>query len=477
MVYYGKEAREKLIAGVHKLARAVIPTLGPRGRYAILAQEGHPPAITNDGVTIAQHLKFEDKVESVGADLIREVAAKTNEVAGDGTTTATLLADKILTIGMEEVESGRNPVDIRDELARDGTKVVDYLRTIARPVGKKEELRRIISLASRDETIGTLVSDILWKLGKDAKIAVQTGHGMGITSEVAAGFQFDGGYMSPSMITNTKTGNCDAEDVLILVTNKKIELIDEIFGLMEEVAESGKRNLLIIADDVFGSAIKNIELNRKNGVLKVMVVRPVGTPERQREIIQDIAAVTGAKPFWHEGGDNLRTATIGDLGHAESVSASQTLTTIIGGAGDREIRKAELFGALQSATDPVEKMVLEQRLSRISGLVGVVEVGGRTETEITEKKFRVDDGIRAGIATLEDGVIPGGGVALENAAELIESKILKKALQEPRKTLDDNAGEKLPVEGIIDPFKVTHTALQNAISVASLILLSESVAL
>ena len=516
-ILYGIEARNALVRGVDKLADTVKITLGPKGRNVVLDKKYGSPLITNDGVTIAKEIELEDEAENMGAQLVKEVATKTNDAAGDGTTTATLLAQAFIREGMKNVTAGANPMVIRKGIKKAVDRAVECLMANSKAVNGKEDIARVGTISAGDEVIGTLIADAMEKVTADGVITVEESKSADTYSEVVEGMQFDRGYLSPYMVTDTDKMEAVIDDALILITDKKISNIQEILPLLEQIVQAGKK-LVIIAEDVEGDALTNIVLNKLRGVFVCVAVKAPGFGDRRKEMLRDIAILTGGEVITSELGLELRDADISQLGRARQVKVNKETTIIVDGAGDpNEIKSriAQIKTAMEITTSDFDREKLQERLAKLSGGVAVIKVGAATEAEMKEKKLRIEDALNATKAAVEEGMVAGGGTAYLNVIpevkKLIDTvegdektgvKIVVKALEEPVRQIAANAGfdgavivDKIVSSGkigygfdaynevycdmmeagIVDPTKVTRSALQNASSIASVILTTESV--
>lgn len=512
---YDEEAREKLMKGVNKLADAIKVTLGPKGRNVVLEQSFGSPTITNDGVTIAKEIDLEDPFENLGAQLVKEVATKTQDVAGDGTTTGTLLTQAILKAGMKNIAAGSSPIDIKRGIDKATSAVVNYIREKSTPIKTKDKIAQVATIsANNDHEIGNLIADAMDKVGHNGVITVEEAKSMETSLEVVEGMQFDKGYLSPYMVTNTEKMEAKLENPYILMFDKKLSKMKELVPLLEAVAESG-RPLLIVAEDVEGEALATLVVNILRGALKVVAVKAPGFGDEQKEMIEDLAVLTGGKLVSEEKGMKLEGVTIEELGEAKSVTVTKEKTTIVEGKGDPKKLKerVKLIESQIKVTDSeFDREDLQKRLARLSGGVAVINVGAATETEMKEKKARVDDALSATRAAVEEGVVTGGGVTLVRAIsalgdlkvpgdQKIGVDIIKRAIEEPLRQIAENAGKDASIvverikrepkdsnigynaktddfvdflkEGIIDPTKVTRSALQNAASIAGMVLTTE----
>ncbi len=516
-ILYGTEARAALLRGVDKLADTVKITLGPKGRNVVLEKKFGAPLITNDGVTIAKEIELECAAENMGAQLVREVAVKTNDAAGDGTTTATLIAQTLIHEGMKNVAAGANPMVLRKGIAKAADAAVEELKKQAKAVSGTEDIARVGAISAGDETIGRLIADAMEKVTSDGVITVEESKSAETYSEVVEGMQFDRGYLSPYMATDTDKMEAVLDDCLILITDKKISSIQEILPLLEQIVQSGKK-LLIIAEDVEGEALTTLVLNKLRGTFTVVAVKAPGFGDRRKEMLRDIAVLTGGEVITSELGLELKDASVAQLGRARQVKVNKENTIIVDGAGDKTAineRVGQIKSALEATTSEFDKEKLFERLAKLAGGVAVIKVGAATEVEMKEKKLRIEDALNATKAAVEEGIVAGGGAALVSVIDAVEAvvsslegdertgaKIVSKALTSPMKQIADNAGLDGAViiakiresgkvgygfdaydevycdmleKGIVDPVKVTRSALQNAASIASTVLTTESV--
>jgi chaperonin GroEL len=511
---FNEDARRSLERGVNILADAVKVTLGPKGRYVVLDKKFGAPTITNDGVTIAREIEVEDAFENQGAQLVREVATATNDVAGDGTTTATLLAQAIVREGLKNVAAGANPMGLKRgiELAVDA--VVEDLKAQSKEISGKEDIARVATISAREREIGDVISDAIEKVGKDGVVNVEEGQTFGLELEFTEGMQFDKGYLSPYMITDAERMEAVLDDPYILVANQKIGAVKDLLPVLESVIQAG-RPLLVVAEDVEGEALATIIVNKLRGTFTAVAVKAPGFGDRRKRMLEDIAILTGAEVITEEMGLKLENTKLSQLGKARKVVVDKDTTTIIDGAGDAEAIKArikQLKSEIETTDSDFDREKLQERLAKLAGGVAVVKVGAATETEMKEKKHRVEDALQATRAALEEGIVPGGGVALLNAIDSVKldklegdertgAQIVVRALEEPVRQLADNAGlegsvvvdkvrqapkghglnvedgevEDMAKSGIIDPTMVTRSALQNAASIAKNILTTEAV--
>ncbi|MDB6105097.1 MAG: groEL [Gammaproteobacteria bacterium] len=513
-VRFSDDARQRMFKGVNVLANAVKATLGPKGRNAVLEKSFGAPTITKDGVSVAKEIELKDKFENMGAQMVKEVASNTSDEAGDGTTTATVLAQAIIREGLKAVASGRNPMDVKRGIDKAVTSAVEELRKLSKPCKDSKAIAQVGTIsANSDESIGKTIADAMEKVGKEGVITVEEGSGLDNELEVVEGMQFDRGYLSPYFINNPQNQTAELEKPLILLADKKISNIREMLPLLEGVAKAG-RPLLVIAEDVEGEALATLVVNNIRGILKVSAVKAPGFGDRRKAMLQDIAVLTGGTVISDEVGLSLEKATLNDLGDAKKIVVEKENTTIIDGAGKASDIKARIESIRQQAeeaTSDYDKEKLQERVAKLSGGVAVIKVGAATEIEMKEKKARVEDALHATRAAVEEGVVPGGGVALIRAQKALDKlegsnedqqvgiRILFRSIEEPLRQIVDNAGEDPAVilnrvkegkgsfgynaatgefgdmleAGILDPTKVTRLALQNAASVAGLLLTTE----
>ncbi|WP_288917385.1 chaperonin GroEL [uncultured Eubacterium sp.] len=512
---YGEDARRKLQAGVDKLANTVKITLGPKGRNVLISKTYGSPLITNDGVTIAKEVELEDGVENMGAQLVKEVATKTNDVAGDGTTTATLLAQSIIREGFKNVAAGANPMILKKGIQGAVDKAVEEIRKTAKKVETKESIAQVASISAADETIGGLIADAMEKVGNDGVITVEESKTMGTTLDVVEGMQFDRGYLSPYMVNDTEKMEAVMENPYILLTDKKISNIQDLLPVLEQIAKMGSK-LLIIADDVEGEALATLVVNKLRGTLDVVAIKAPGYGDRRKAMMEDIAVLTGGQVISSDLGMDLKEATIDMLGRAGTVKVDKDNTTIVSGAGAKEAidaRIAAIRKQEEASTSDYDKEKLQERLAKLAGGVAVIKVGAATEAELKERKFRIEDALNATKAAVEEGIVAGGGTALcetipavKAYAETLEgdektgANIIVRALEEPVRQIAENAGFEGSVvvaevksrnagvgfnaatneyvdmiaSGIVDPAKVTRSAIQNAASASALLLTTEA---
>lgn len=519
-ILFNEKARQAIKAGVDKLANAVKVTLGPKGRNVVIGEAYGSPTVTKDGVSVAKEIELEDRYENIGAEMVKEVASKTNDVAGDGTTTATLLAQSIITEGLKNVAAGADPVAIKRGIDKGVKAVVDELKqNVSKPVQGREDIAHVASISANDREIGNLIAEVMDEVGKDGVVTVEESQEFGVTKEKVEGMQFDQGYVSPYMITDPTRMEAILENPHILVTDLKISSVEDIRPILEKLLQTGKKDIVIIADEIEGVALTTLVLNKLQGALNILAIKAPGFGDRKKEMLQDIAVLTGARVISGEIGLKLENIDINDLGQARKIVATKDNTTIIEGKGDEnEIKQRveQIKKQLANTTSDFDKEKMQERLAKLGGGVAILKVGAATETEMKEKKHRIEDALSATKAAIEEGIVVGGGVALIRALKVLDKpefstavdddekigfKILKKALEEPVRQIALNAGkdgsvvvaeikkreggfgynaeknqyEDLVENGIIDPTKVTRYALQNAASIASLILTTEVV--
>ena len=512
----GEEARKALKTGIDQLADTVKITLGPKGRNVVLAKKFGSPVITNDGVTIAKEIELKDAFENMGAQLVREVATKTNDAAGDGTTTATVLAQALVTEGMKNVAAGANPMDVKRGMQKAVKAAVGAFTANSKKVSGSADIARVATVSAGDETVGTLIAEAMEKVGADGVITIEESKTAETYSEVVEGMQFDRGYITPYMVTDTERMEAVLDDAYLLITDKKISVIADILPLLEQIVQSGKK-LVIIAEDVEGEALSTLIVNRLRGTFTVVAVKAPGFGDRRKEMLQDIATLTGGTVVSSELGYELKDATMEMLGRARQVKVTKEDTTIVDGMGDKKAiadRVAQIKAQLEVATSDFDKEKLQERLAKLSGGVAVIKVGAATEVEMKDKKLRIEDALNATKAAVEEGIVAGGGTAPINAIAAVEKTIgelegdqrtgaciVRKALESPLRQIAANAGLEGSViidkilasgktnygfdaqkeeyvdmiaAGIVDPTKVTRSALENAASVASMVLTTES---
>ncbi len=515
IIKFGEEARRGLEAGVNQLADTVKVTLGPKGRNVILDKKFGSPLITNDGVTIAREIELEDPIENMGAQLVKEVATKTNDVAGDGTTTATVLAQSIVTEGLKNVAAGANPMILKQGIEKAVITAIEHIKEVSKPVETREEIADVASISAADEVIGNLIADAMEKVGKDGVITVEESRSMATELEVVEGMQFDRGYVSPYMVSDTEKMEAVQHDPYILITDKKIMNIQEILPILEQIVQQGKK-MLIIAEDIEGEALATLVMNKLRGVFDCVAVKAPGFGDRRKAMLQDIAIVTGGTVISEELGYDLKTATIEMLGRAKSVKIDKDNTTIIDGMGNSEVIEArvkEIKAQIDTTTSEFDTEKLQERLAKLSGGVAVIQVGAATEVEMKEKKLRIEDALNATRAAVEEGIVPGGGTSLVTAIPEVEAmletlegdvktgaKIIARALEAPVRQIAMNAGVEGSIvvdkiknskagtgfnaltgeyinmieKGIVDPTKVERSALQNAASISAMFLTTEA---
>ncbi len=513
-IKFGEEARRSMLRGVDTLADAVKVTLGPKGRNVVLEKKFGSPLITNDGVTIAKEIELEDPFENMGAKLVAEVASKTNDVAGDGTTTATVLAQAMIREGLKNVTAGANPVGIRKGIEKAVAVATEELQAISKPVQGKESIAQVAAISSADEEVGQLIAEAMERVGNDGVITLEESKGFNTEMDIVEGMQFDRGYVSSYMVTNTDKMEAELDRPYILITDKKISSIQEILPLLEQIVQQGK-SLLIIAEDIEGEAMTTLVLNKLRGTFNVVAVKAPGFGDRRKAMLEDIAALTGGQVITEDLGLELKTATLDQLGQAGKVIVSKENTTIVEGSGDKaqvEARVHQIRTQLEETTSEFDREKLQERLAKLAGGVAVIKVGAATETELKERKLRIEDALNSTRAAVEEGIVAGGGTALVNVYNKVAGlqeegdvatgiAIVLRALEEPVRQIATNAGlegsiivERLKSSdigvgfnaatgewvnmleaGIVDPAKVTRSALQNAASVAAMVLTTESV--
>ncbi len=515
---FNEEARRHLKIGVDTLANAVKTTLGPKGRNVALDKKWGSPNVTHDGVTVAKEIELEDPFQNMGAQLLKEAATKTNDVAGDGTTTATVLAQSIVDEGLKNVTAGANPMLLKRGIEAGRDAVVAALKKMATPVQSKEEIAQVASISAADTQIGELIAEVMDKVGKDGVITVEESKGLEFETEYVEGMQIDRGYLSPYFVTNPERMEAEIENPYILITDRKISSAQDLIPILEKLVQVGKRDLVIIAEDVEGEALATLVLNKLRGTLNVLAVKAPGFGDRRKAMLRDMAILTGGQVISEEVGRKLDSTRIEDLGRADKVVSTKDSTTIVGGKGDPEAIKGrieEIRAEIEVSTSDYDREKLQERLAKLAGGVAIIRVGAATETELKEKKHRVEDALSATRAAVEEGIVPGGGVALINAIPALDEvqlegdaqtgvAILRRALEEPMRMIAENAGldgavvvEKVRLlheegklttgydvlrneyvdmleAGIIDPVKVTRSAVENACSIAAMILTTEA---
>ena len=517
---FGEEARRKLKNGIDVVAAAVVTTLGPKGRNVAIDRKFGSPTITHDGVTVAKEIELEDPYENMGAQLIKEAATKTNDIAGDGTTTSTLLAHSIVTEGLKTLAAGGNPMLLKHGIEIATAKVSEKIKSFATPISTRQDIASVATTSAQDASIGELIADVMDKVGKDGVITVEESKGLEFEKEYVEGMQFDRGYISAYFITDSDKMESIIPEPYILIYDKKISAAQDIVPILEKLVQTGKRDLVIIAEDIDGEALATLVLNKLRGMLNVLAVKAPGFGDRRKAMMQDLAILTGAQVISEETGRKLETVVIADLGRAEKISADKDNTTVIGGKGE----EAQIKGRIEQIRIEIDKTTsdydrekLQERLAKLSGGVAIIRVGAATETELKEKKHRVEDALSATRAAVEEGIVPGGGVALINAAAVLDDlkldsedeqigvKIVRKSLEMPMRKIVENAGKDgaVIVEGVKaaqkaqkntnvgydvirdeyidmikgglgDPAKVTRGALENAASIAAMILTTEA---
>jgi chaperonin GroEL len=512
-IKYGSDARAALEIGVNKLANTVKVTLGPKGRNVVLDKSFGAPLITNDGVTIAKEIELDDPFENMGAQLVKEVATKTNDVAGDGTTTATLLAQAIIREGLKNVTAGANPMLIRNGIKIAVDKAVEEIKKSSKPVNGKEDIARVAAISAGDEEIGTLIANAMEKVGNEGIITVEESKSMATELDVVEGMQFDRGYLSAYMVTDSEKMEANLEEPYILITDKKISNIQDILPILEQIVQQG-RKLLIVAEDVEAEALATLVVNKLRGTFTCVAVKAPGFGDRRKEMLQDIAILTGGEVICEELGKELKDVTVDMLGRAESVKVSKENTTIVNGKGEKKTihdRVSQIKRQIEDTTSDFDREKLQERLAKIAGGVAVIKVGAASETELKERKLRIEDALAATKAAVEEGIVPGGGTVYINAilevakvtSDIVDVQvginIIKRALEEPLRQIVTNAGAEASViiekvresagevgydalrgelvnmikAGIVDPTKVVRSALQNAASVAATFLTTE----
>ncbi|OGF27053.1 chaperonin GroL [Candidatus Falkowbacteria bacterium RIFOXYB2_FULL_47_14] len=518
-IIYGEKARQALKKGVDQLADAVKVTLGPKGRNVVIDKSYGAPTITKDGVSVAKEIELEDKFENMGAEMVKEVASKTNDVAGDGTTTATILAQAMIGEGLKLVASGVSPIDIRNEIEKKVKEIVANLKKMSKSISTKEEIAQVASISANDKEIGAKIAEAIDKVGKDAPVTVEEGQSFGVEVEVVEGMEFDKGYVSHYMVTDAEHMKSEYNDPYILLTDKKIASIQEILPLLEKMAQSGRKDLVIIAEEIEGEALATFVVNKLRGTFNVLGIKAPGFGDRRKAMLDDIAVLTGARVISEEVGLKLENAEISDLGRARKVEATKDNTRIVDGKGETDKIKArveQLKKEIAASDSDYDKEKLQERLAKLSGGVAIIKVGAATEAEMKEKKDRIEDALHATRAAIEEGVVPGGGLALAQAGNAFEEltdkkadgpgvKIVDAAILEPIRQIAANAGkdgslilyniirenkkknanvgynaaadkfENMIEAGIVDPTKVVRSALENAASAAIMFLTTEAV--
>ena len=517
---FQEDARRRLKVGIDTMAKAVATTLGPKGRNVALDKKWGAPTITHDGVTVAKEIELEDPYENMGAQLLKEAATKTNDIAGDGTTTATVLAHALVNEGLKNVAAGANPMLLKRGIEKATAAVADAIREMAIDINTREEIASVASISAQDREIGDLIAEVMDKVGKDGVITVEESKGLAFETEYVEGMQFDRGYISPYFISNPESMEAVLEEPYVLINEKKISAAQDIVPLLEKLVQTGKRDLVIIAEDVDGEALATLVLNRLRGTFNVLAVKAPGFGDRRKAMLQDIAVLTGGTVISEETGRKLETATLADLGRCDKVVSNKEDTTIVGGIGSEEAitgRINQIKAEIENSTSDYDREKLQERLAKLAGGVAVIGVGAATEVELKEKKHRVEDALSATRAAVEEGIVPGGGVALINAISALDNvetdypdeatavNMLRRALEEPMRGIARNAGlhgavvvqevrrlqkskksnrigydvmageyQDMVKGGIIDPAKVTRGALENAASIAAMILTTEA---
>jgi chaperonin GroEL len=514
-IHFGDEARLKMFSGMEKVARTVTATMGPKGRNVIFSKSYGAPQVTNDGVTIAKEIELEDKIENMGAELIKEAASKTNDAAWDGTTTATLLTYAMVKEGLREIRSGINAIELKNGMKKAGALVVAELANMSKPLNTQEEIEQVATISAQDAEVGNIIASAMEKVGKDGVITVEEGKTFGLEVEVTEGMKFDNGYLSPYMITDGEKMEGRINDAHILITDKKISSLKDIIGVLESLAQSGRRELVIIADDIDGEALTGIILNKLKWVLTVLGIKAPGFGDRKKDILKDLAILTGATLITDETGYKLENASIEHLGHAKAVVSTKESTTLISGGGEKHLidgRVNELRKLIEVTKSDYDKEKIAERIAKLAWGIAVIKVGAASEVEMKEKKLRIEDALNATKAAVDEGIVAGGGVALLKAAKALEgakftpaeqvgANIVARALTYPVRQIADNAGKEgavvvnevashkdanygydaaldeykdLVKAGIIDPTKVARSALENAVSIAWMFLTTEA---
>ncbi|MBI2625039.1 MAG: chaperonin GroEL [Candidatus Nealsonbacteria bacterium] len=516
LIVYNELARKKLKSGADKLANAVKVTLGPKGRNVVLDKGFGAPTITNDGVTIAKEIELSDKIENLGAEIIKEAASKTGDVAGDGTTTATVLAQAIISEGLKNVTAGANPLAIRRGLEKGTKAIIQHLKESSKKIEGKEDMAQVATISAEDKDLGNLIAEVMTEVGKDGVVTVEESQTFGIQKEIVKGLQFDRGYVSPYMITNTERMEAELEDPYILITDRKISSLQEIIPSLEKVAQAGKKELVIIADEIEGDALATLVVNKLRGILNALAIKAPGFGDRKKEMLEDIAVVTGGRVISEELGLKLDKIELETLGRARKVVSTKDNTTIVEGRGNKEEideRIKQIKNEIKISTSDFDKEKLQERLAKLAGGVAVIKVGAATEVEQKARQHKTEDALAATRAAVEEGIVAGGGVALlrakkvldeiklEDPEEKVAIAILKRVLEEPIRQIANNSGkdgsvvaaevikqegnfgynaaadrfEDLMEAGIVDPVKVVRTALENAVSASSMLLTTEAV--
>ncbi|MBM3206455.1 MAG: chaperonin GroEL [Candidatus Staskawiczbacteria bacterium] len=514
-IIFKEDARKALKKGLDKVADAVKVTLGPKGRNVVLGSSFGSPTITNDGVSIAKEIELEDAIENIGAEIIKEVASKTNDTAGDGTTSAVLLTQAISTEGLKNVAAGANPLALRKGIVKGKDAIVLALKEMSKQINTKEEISQVATISAQDKEMGSMIAEVMEEVGKDGVVTVEVSNTFGLSKEVVKGLQFDRGYISHYMVTSQEKMEAVLEDTHILITDKKISSLQELLPILEKLVKLGKKELVIIADDVDGDALPTLIVNKVRGIFSALAVKAPGFGDKKKEMLEDIAVVTGAQVITEEKGMKLENIELEMLGRARKIISTKDNTTIVEGKGEKsaiDARVSQIRKAIESSTSEFEKEKFQERLAKLSGGVGVLKVGAATEVEQKNKRLKLEDALNATKAAIEEGIVPGGGVALLRASSVLEKivlegeeqigiNILKRAVEEPIRQISQNAGidgavavqkvkegqgdfgfnayrmvyENLISAGVVDPTKVVRTALENAVSAASMLLTTEAV--
>jgi len=515
-IKFSEDARHKLMSGVTQLANTVKVTVGPKGRNVVLDKSFGAPTITNDGVTIAKEIELEDKFENMGAQLVKEVATKTNDIAGDGTTTATILVEAILKEGIKNLTAGANPMSIKKGIAKAVSKITEEIKKVSKEVTTKDQIAQVATISAQDEKVGQYLADIMDKVGQDGVITVEESQTIGLDKDFVEGMQFDKGYISPYFITDTTRMEAIYNNPTILITDKKISSAQELVPILEKLAQSGKKEIVIIAEDLDGEALATLVVNKLRGTFNSLAIKAPAFGDRRKAMLQDIATLTGATVISEEVGLKLENIELSHLGTCRKIVSDKDKTTVVEGKGDKatiNARIAQIRQEYENSSSDFDKDKLQERLAKLTGGVAVIKVGAATEVELTERKHRIEDALQSTKAAIEEGILPGGGVALVNAAKTLEDikctdqdertgvNIIRKALEAPMRQIAENAGvdgsiviekikslkanegynaatdtyEDMFKAGIVDPTKVTRSALQNAASVAAMFLTTEAV--
>ena len=514
-IKYKEDARKILKSGLDKVANAVKVTLGPKGRNVVLGSGFSSPTVTNDGVSIAKEIELEDTIENIGAEIIKEVASKTNDIAGDGTTSAVLLCQAIATEGLKNVAAGANPLALRRGIVMGKDAILSALKGASKPISTREEISQVATISAQDSEIGNLIAEVMEEVGKDGVITVEESKTFGLSKEIVKGLQFDKGYISPYMISNSEKMESVLEDPYILITDKKISSLQEIVPILEKIVKAGKKELVIIADEVEGDALATLVVNKLRGIFNALAIKAPGFGDRKKEMLEDIACVTGGEIVSEEKGIKLENIELAMLGSARRIISTKENTIIVEGKGEKteiESRISQLKREIKESTSDFDKEKLQERLAKLSGGVGVIKVGAATEVEQKSRQHKTEDALHATKCAVEEGIVVGGGVALLRASVVLDNiqtegdektgvNILKRAVEEPVRQIAQNAGidgavvvqkikerqgdfgfnaetmiyEDLIKSGVVDPTKVTRTALENAVSAASMLLTTEAV--